>query len=246
MASRLNNEDVGGNPPDADVISAEPLSVHPPPSSTTESSQRCTTPYSQTVEPVQASTNASNPVLAAATKCVEPKEVPFSTRTGELVPLFRRAKVVKKVSQDIVATASPPAVAPQSYLSGKRPAAEARSPLFLKRQKSIVHKRLRCEILDFTEDLPSSIPPRTITCRADLIDDAGEEACEKERVLQLQVKELKEENERLKSTATLAVQEKKEPTAQTLAEIKKHDLFQSRFTRLEGENFDISNKLQRL
>ncbi|GAA0174129.1 hypothetical protein LIER_27582 [Lithospermum erythrorhizon] len=82
--------------------------------------------------------------------------------------------------------------------------------------------------------------------RADLLDDAQAEACEKERALQLQVKKLKEENERLKSAATLAVKEKKEVAAQTLAEIKKHDLLQSRFTRLEDENFDISNKLQRL
>ncbi|GAA0150078.1 hypothetical protein LIER_09098 [Lithospermum erythrorhizon] len=85
-----------------------------------------------------------------------------------------------------------------------------------------------------------------LACRADLLDDACVEACEKERALQLQVKELKEENERLKSVATLAVKEKKEASAQTLAEMKKNDLPQSRFTRLEGENFDISNMLQRL
>ncbi|GAA0145730.1 hypothetical protein LIER_05855 [Lithospermum erythrorhizon] len=76
--------------------------------------------------------------------------------------------------------------------------------------------------------------------------DARAEACEKEKALQLQIQELKEENERLKAATTLAVKEKKEAAAQTLAEIKKHDLLQSRFTRLEGENFEISNKLQRL
>ncbi|GAA0155636.1 hypothetical protein LIER_13324 [Lithospermum erythrorhizon] len=85
-----------------------------------------------------------------------------------------------------------------------------------------------------------------LACRADLLDDASADAREKERALQLQVTELKKENERLKVGANLAVKEKKEATAQTLAEIKKHDLLQARFTRLEGEHFDISNKLQRL
>ncbi|GAA0143589.1 hypothetical protein LIER_04240 [Lithospermum erythrorhizon] len=85
-----------------------------------------------------------------------------------------------------------------------------------------------------------------IACRADLLDDAREEALKKERALQLQVTELKEENERLKTAATLANKERKEATAQTLAEIKNHDLLQARFTRLEGEHFGISNKLERL
>ncbi|GAA0183565.1 hypothetical protein LIER_30952 [Lithospermum erythrorhizon] len=73
-----------------------------------------------------------------------------------------------------------------------------------------------------------------LACMTDLQDDAREEACEKERALQLQIKELKEENKRLKAVATLAIKEKKEATSQTLAEIKKHDLFQDRFNRLEG------------
>ncbi|GAA0158603.1 hypothetical protein LIER_15578 [Lithospermum erythrorhizon] len=83
--------------------------------------------------------------------------------TGERILLFRRAKVVKKVSQDTVATTSPPTVAPQSSLSRKRPTAEARppppQPLFSKRQKSIAHKRPRSEILDLTKYPPSYIPP---------------------------------------------------------------------------------------
>ncbi|GAA0146018.1 hypothetical protein LIER_06067 [Lithospermum erythrorhizon] len=70
------------------------------------------------------------------------------------------------------------------------------------------------------------------------------EACEKEKTLQLQIQEHREENERLKASSTLAFKEKKEAAAQNLAKIKKHDLLQSRFTMLEGENFDISNKLQ--
>ncbi|GAA0185657.1 hypothetical protein LIER_32945 [Lithospermum erythrorhizon] len=80
--------------------------------------------------------------------------------TRERVPLFRRAKVVKKVSQDTGVTASHPSVALQpSSLSGKRPAAETRPPLFSKRQKFVAHKRPKSEILDLTEDLPISIPP---------------------------------------------------------------------------------------
>ncbi|GAA0170251.1 hypothetical protein LIER_24552 [Lithospermum erythrorhizon] len=72
-----------------------------------------------------------------------------------------------------------------------------------------------------------------LACRADLQDDACAEACEKEKALQFQIQELKEENERLKAAATLAVKEKKEEVTQTLAKIKKHDLLQSRFTRLK-------------
>ncbi|GAA0138379.1 hypothetical protein LIER_00135 [Lithospermum erythrorhizon] len=48
------------------------------------------------------------------------------------------------------------------------------------------------------------------------------------------------------ASASLAVKEKKEAVAQTLAEIKKHDLLQARFTKLEGEHFHISNKFQHL
>ncbi|GAA0142315.1 hypothetical protein LIER_03245 [Lithospermum erythrorhizon] len=54
----------------------------------------------------------------------------------------------------------------------------------------------------------------------------------------VQVAELTKEVERLKVATTLVVKEKKEETAQTLAEIKKHDFLQARFTRLEGEHFD--------
>ncbi|GAA0161831.1 hypothetical protein LIER_18058 [Lithospermum erythrorhizon] len=58
--------------------------------------------------------------------------------TGERVPLFRRAKVVKKVSHDTVVTASHLPVAPQpSSSSGKR-----------------------SEILDVTKDPPISISPK--------------------------------------------------------------------------------------
>ncbi|GAA0185658.1 hypothetical protein LIER_32946 [Lithospermum erythrorhizon] len=58
VASWLKNKDVGGNPPDADFISAKPLSVRPPSSFTTGSSQAHTTSTSQIAEPVQAGANA--------------------------------------------------------------------------------------------------------------------------------------------------------------------------------------------
>ncbi|GAA0148201.1 hypothetical protein LIER_07714 [Lithospermum erythrorhizon] len=80
--------------------------------------------------------------------------------TSESVPLFRRANVVKKVSQDTVVTTSHPTVAPQPCSSsGKRPAAETCPYLFSKRHKSISHKRPRFEILDLIEDPLISIPP---------------------------------------------------------------------------------------
>ncbi|GAA0152891.1 hypothetical protein LIER_11256 [Lithospermum erythrorhizon] len=71
-----------------------------------------------------------------------------------------------------------------------------------------------------------------LACRVDLLDDACHEACEKERALQLQVKELKKENDRLKVAFILAIKEKKEATAQALSEMKKHDALRARFTRV--------------
>ncbi|GAA0174499.1 hypothetical protein LIER_27881 [Lithospermum erythrorhizon] len=65
-----------------------------------------------------------------------------------------------------------------------------------------------------------------IARRTDLLDDAREEACEKERAFQLRVKELEEENEKLKVTPTAASKEKKETTAQAMVEIRKHDALQ--------------------
>ncbi|GAA0163006.1 hypothetical protein LIER_18983 [Lithospermum erythrorhizon] len=84
-----------------------------------------------------------------------------------------------------------------------------------------------------------------LACRADLLDDVCQEACEKEKALQLQIKELKAENDRLKVASILAIKEKKE-AAHALLEIKKHNALQAWFTRLEGEHFDISQKLERL
>ncbi|GAA0157642.1 hypothetical protein LIER_14869 [Lithospermum erythrorhizon] len=85
-----------------------------------------------------------------------------------------------------------------------------------------------------------------IARRADLLDDACEEAFEKERALQLRVKDLKEENEKLEVISVAASKEKKEATDHAMAEIRKHDALQAWFTRLEGEHFDISQKLERL
>ncbi|GAA0150079.1 hypothetical protein LIER_09099 [Lithospermum erythrorhizon] len=80
--------------------------------------------------------------------------------TGDRIPLFRRAKVVKKVSKDTVVTTSPPTIASQSSsLPGKTSAAKTHPPLFSKRQKSVAHKRPRSEILDLIEDPPSFVPP---------------------------------------------------------------------------------------
>ncbi|GAA0148276.1 hypothetical protein LIER_07765 [Lithospermum erythrorhizon] len=186
---------------------------------------------------------------------------PKFKETALIKAQMRRAKVVKKVSKDTVVTASPPTVASySSSLSGMRPAVETLPPLFSKRQKSIARsflERIRKDYDAIRDPLEihgavarhlikALNASHALACRVDLLDDARAEACEKERALQLQVTELKKENERLKVAANLAVKEKKEVTAQTLAEIKKHDLVQARFTRLEGEHFDISNKIQQL
>ncbi|GAA0138640.1 hypothetical protein LIER_00345 [Lithospermum erythrorhizon] len=209
--------------------------------------------------------------------------------TGDRVPLFRRARVVKKSSNEPGVSARSvlqPAAAQTSSISKKRPAPnETRPKLFSKRQKSNAHKLSRSDILDLIEDIPSSTlldkeiiedsnlwkksdafhaarpllleriekeyasikdplqvhgaltrhlikalnASYEIARRADLLDDAHDESCEKEIALQLQVKELKEENERLKATSIIAIKKKKEATSQALAEIKKHDALQARF-----------------
>ncbi|GAA0171693.1 hypothetical protein LIER_25667 [Lithospermum erythrorhizon] len=61
VANRLNDEDNGGNPLDADVISDVPLSIRHPSNSATNASQARTTPSSlQTAGPTQTDTNADN------------------------------------------------------------------------------------------------------------------------------------------------------------------------------------------
>ncbi|GAA0186634.1 hypothetical protein LIER_33922 [Lithospermum erythrorhizon] len=103
---------------------------------------------------------------------------------------------------------------PSSSLPGKTPVVENRPPMFSKRQKPIAHKRPRSKILDLTKDLQlhhpkkwkslgrtqASTPPlQNRLLRADRLNYAHPGACEKERALQFQVKELHEENERLKA-----------------------------------------------
>ncbi|GAA0143587.1 hypothetical protein LIER_04239 [Lithospermum erythrorhizon] len=171
MAGRLNEEDVRENPQGSEVLSVEPLSVRPPSSSTTKLPLIHSTPSSsQTAGTAQVRTHVDKPdeVLTAAAKCMEPKEVPFSTMTGNHVPLFWRSKVIRKSAKDPeipVEKVSQPAVAKDSEVAHftnifeKRPApTEVRPRLFSKRQKSISHKLPRSEILDLTEDLPFSIP----------------------------------------------------------------------------------------
>ncbi|GAA0176532.1 hypothetical protein LIER_29506 [Lithospermum erythrorhizon] len=72
---------------------------------------------------------ANHEVLAAANSSVEPKQIPFSMMFGKWVPLFKRAKVVKKSSQgsapSLVPSSSPPFSKPviteaSSFVLGKR------------------------------------------------------------------------------------------------------------------------------
>ncbi|GAA0163929.1 hypothetical protein LIER_19683 [Lithospermum erythrorhizon] len=62
----------------------------------------------------------------------------------------------------------------------------------------------------------------------------------------IKVKEIQEENERLKSNVALATSKKRKAQDQALAEIKKHDLLHAKFTRLEGENFILQKKMTRV
>ncbi|GAA0156436.1 hypothetical protein LIER_13938 [Lithospermum erythrorhizon] len=82
--------------------------------------------------------------------------------------------------------------------------------------------------------------------KTDLLDDAYEEGREKEKALQHRVKEMEEQNENLKVVPAAMSKEKKKATAQAMAEIRKHDVLQARFTRLEGEHFELSSRLTRL
>ncbi|GAA0153585.1 hypothetical protein LIER_11787 [Lithospermum erythrorhizon] len=87
--------------------------------------------------------------------------------TGNHRPLFRWVSV-KKVSTAPTTNPSHSTVTPHSSsASGKRPAVEIRPPLFSKRQKSIAHKRPMSEILDLTEDPPTSSPQEVEVPRED-------------------------------------------------------------------------------
>ncbi|GAA0183966.1 hypothetical protein LIER_31289 [Lithospermum erythrorhizon] len=201
--------------------------------------------------------------------------------TGNRVPLFRRARVVKKSSKEPgVSTGSvfQPAAAQTSIsVSEKRPALiETRPKLFSKRQNSIAHKvfdelpRLASSGFQITEasnlwkklDAFCASHPlllewigKDYESIKDPLEVHGALTRHLIRIIPSSllsfflspwVKELKEDNERLKVASTIAIKEKKEETAQAFAEIKKHDALQARFTRLEGERFDISQKLERL
>ncbi|GAA0149556.1 hypothetical protein LIER_08701 [Lithospermum erythrorhizon] len=267
VANRLNDEELGGNPLDSDVISAEPLAIRHPSPSTTASSQARTTPSdSQTAKPIPAGSNTDK---SSDTPTIICDSLPMSFLDEDLdftqyfsIPSFvemslllkgERANVVKKVAKDPVVTTSQPTVVSQSSsLSGKTPTVENRPPLFSKRQKSIAHKLPRRDRGVYAVDETGCFPryasssvkrirkdydairepleihgavahhlikvlngSHALVCRANLLEDAGAEACEKERTLQLQVVELTKENEWLNVVATLAVKEKKEATAQT-------------------------------
>ncbi|GAA0174556.1 hypothetical protein LIER_41738 [Lithospermum erythrorhizon] len=135
---------------------------------------------------------------------------------------------------------SPATAKTSTVVSGKRPAPfDARPPLFSKTQKSIDAFRASGPLLleRIGKDYKSIRDPLEVhgalsrhlikamnasyalACRADLLDYARQEASTKE---------------------------KKETTSQAMVEIKKHDALQARFTLLEGEHFDISQKLERL
>ncbi|GAA0154239.1 hypothetical protein LIER_37831 [Lithospermum erythrorhizon] len=123
-------------------------------------------------------------------------------------------------------------------------------PLFSKGKKSIARKLPTSEILDLTVDpsssnIPEKEAPEGTICVdplvsdsamnasyviariAGLLDDAGKEACENERALQLRVKDLEGENEKLEVASAAPSKETKEATAHTMVEIRKHDALQA-------------------
>ncbi|GAA0175528.1 hypothetical protein LIER_41931 [Lithospermum erythrorhizon] len=102
-------------------------------------------------------------VLAATSKSVEPKEVPFSTMSGDRVPLFHRAKVMKKSAEGSGAPMEkdvPSAAATTSTSTAEKRLVptEARPRLFLKRQKHIAQRPKRFDTLTISDELPSFSP----------------------------------------------------------------------------------------
>ncbi|GAA0148840.1 hypothetical protein LIER_08173 [Lithospermum erythrorhizon] len=181
---------------------------------------------------------------------------------GDRVALFRRAKVVKKSSKEAAVldvprihsttTEAPAALLGKGMLPLKRalpysqkgttsiPPHQTRILMKIQERIGKDYKFIRDPLEVHSALALHLIKAMNAACRVDFLDDARQETCQKERALQLQVKELKEENDRLKVAATQAVKEKKEATSQAIAEIKKHDALQARFTRLESEHFDLT------
>ncbi|GAA0142343.1 hypothetical protein LIER_35563 [Lithospermum erythrorhizon] len=272
VESRFNDEDLGGNPQDSDVVSVKPLSVRPSSNSATDSSQAHTTPSSsQTAGPTQADTNADKPgdipivirdsLLVAFSdedlvKFRRYFSIPSSIKMLLLLEGEQNSGLNPSTSDSLHeegAESVPKAktgystnfmelpytipggfqMIEESSLRKKHDSFRATRPLLLERIRKDydtirdplgIHGVVACHLIKAVN------ASHALACRADLLDDARAEACENERALQLQVAELKKENERLQVAATLAVKEKKEPTSQTLVEIKKHDLLQARFT----------------
>ncbi|GAA0186524.1 hypothetical protein LIER_33812 [Lithospermum erythrorhizon] len=109
---------------------------------------------------------STDEVLNAAQRCVEPKDIPFSTMAGERRPLFRKTKVRRvPTSSDAPRKENFPTttttVATSNSNAEKRPAPEEGRPkLFAPRKKHVVQQPKRVEHVTISEDpLSASSPP---------------------------------------------------------------------------------------
>ncbi|GAA0154019.1 hypothetical protein LIER_12121 [Lithospermum erythrorhizon] len=260
------DEDLGGNPLDSGVIYAEPLSVHPPSSSATESSQARSTPLvPQYAKTAQGGRTAN-----------KPGDIPIVIRYS--LPVDFSEEDLDNFRQYF---SIPSFLEMHLPLEWKRPApSEARPPLFSKRHKSIARKLPHSEILDLTVDRTSSNVPDKESLdestsqhpsTSDSLPDEGSDSAPRAKATflenyldlpytlpgSIQINEsstLWKKSDAFRASvpswldvvATLAIKEKKEATSQAISEIKKHDALEAWFNLLKGEHFDLTQKLERL
>ncbi|GAA0139316.1 hypothetical protein LIER_00887 [Lithospermum erythrorhizon] len=105
-------------------------------------------------------------VLDAAQRCVEPKDVPFFTMTGERRPLVRKSKVRKVLGSSSTPARNEPspssatAAATSTSTATKRPVPEERLPkAFAPRKKHAAQRPMRIEYVTISEDLSTTSAP---------------------------------------------------------------------------------------
>ncbi|GAA0171694.1 hypothetical protein LIER_25668 [Lithospermum erythrorhizon] len=111
--------------------------------------------------------------------------------TGDRIPLFCRAKIVKKSAKELealvekVAQPTVDVTKMSSTIFEKRPAHPGERPRLFstKRLKSIAHKLLRSEILELSEDPPfSTIPCQEAPNKGSSLNPSTSESLLKEEV----------------------------------------------------------------
>ncbi|GAA0155234.1 hypothetical protein LIER_13005 [Lithospermum erythrorhizon] len=152
IARSLNDAHGEESLPTTEVFSVQPLAVRNP--ETVPTNPASTTSSTPAAPPTTHGAGASQTGMSAvntAQRCVEPKDVPFSTMVGECRPLFRKSKVRKVPIAAIAATST-------SNAEKRRAPEEGGPRLFSPHKKHTAQRPKQVEHVTISEDPPSTYP----------------------------------------------------------------------------------------